>query len=113
MIQALCGLNRVISNVNIPNDGKQIPDLPESAVVETNAVFEYNKIRPVFAGALTPEIHELMNPHIQNQELVLQAALNGDKELLLQAFLQDPLLKGRAGKEEIRALMEDMLKATV
>ena len=33
LIKALCGLTRKISNVNIPNTGHQIANLPESAVV--------------------------------------------------------------------------------
>ena len=35
LIKALCGLTRVISNVNIPNTALQIPNLPAAAVVET------------------------------------------------------------------------------
>ena len=38
LIKALCGLERVVSNVNIPNTGMQIENLPAKAVVETNAV---------------------------------------------------------------------------
>ncbi|MCR5407060.1 MAG: alpha-glucosidase/alpha-galactosidase, partial [Lachnospiraceae bacterium] len=51
LIKALCGLTRVISNVNIPNTGLYIPNLPKDAVVEINAVFGRDSIRPVFAGA--------------------------------------------------------------
>ena len=40
LIKALCGLDRMVSNVNIPNTNLQIPNLPADAVVETNAVFE-------------------------------------------------------------------------
>ena len=38
LIKALCGLERVVSNVNIPNTGMQIGNLPAEAVVETNAI---------------------------------------------------------------------------
>ena len=34
LIKALCGLTRVISNVNIPNTAGQIPNLPKSGFVE-------------------------------------------------------------------------------
>lgn len=43
----------MISNVNIPNTAGQIPNLPASAVVETNAVFSRDSIAPIFAGNLT------------------------------------------------------------
>lgn len=50
LIKALCGLERVVSNVNIPNTGMQIGNLPAEAVVETNAIFERDTIRPILAG---------------------------------------------------------------
>ena len=68
LIKALCGLTRVISNVNIPNTAGQIPNLPKSAVVETNAVFSRDSIAPVYAGNLTEEIRQLMLPHVMNHE---------------------------------------------
>lgn len=113
LIKALCGLERVVSNVNIPNYARQIANLPENAVVETNAVFERGVIRPIYAGELIPEIKALIQPHVENHELVLKAALENDRESLVRAFMQDPLVKGRAGEGEIRTLVDDMLKATM
>lgn len=113
LMKALCGLERVISNVNIPNADRQISNLPANAVVETNAVFERDKIRPIYAGALRPEILELIQPHVENHERMIKAALEGEREQLYQAFLNDPLVKGRAGEKEIRQLAEDMLSATL
>lgn len=113
LMKALCGLERIISNVNIPNTSRQISNLPDDAVVETNAVFERDKIRPIYAGALKPDILELMLPHVENHERIIKAALEGEREQLYQAFLQDPLVKGRAGEKEIRQLAEDMLNATL
>lgn len=113
LIKALCGLERVVSNVNIPNTGRQIANLPENTIVETNAVFERDHIRPIYAGNLKPEIKELILPHVENHERVLKAALEKDRELLKEAFLHDPLMKGRAGEEEIRKLADDMLDATL
>ncbi len=39
LMKALCGLNRMVSNVNIPNTAGQIPNLPRTAVVETMRYF--------------------------------------------------------------------------
>lgn len=113
LIKALCGLERVVSNVNIPNTGRQIANLPENTIVETNAVFERDHICPIYAGNLKPEIKELILPHVENHERVLKAALEKDRELLKEAFLHDPLMKGRASEEEIRKLADDMLDATL
>ena len=68
LIKALCGLTRVVSNVNIPNTAGQIPNLPGEAVVETNALFERDAIRPVQAGYLPESIKALVMPHVENHE---------------------------------------------
>lgn len=114
LIKALCGLDRVISNVNIPNTSGQIPNLPKTAVVETNAVFERNHVRPILAGELPKQLYDLIIPHVENHERIYRAVANGmDRELIEEAFANDPLVKGRATKEEIHQLVEDMMAATL
>lgn len=115
LIKALCGLERVVSNVNIPNTYKQIANLPDTAVVETNAVFERDTIRPVMAGSMPEAVKELTLPHIENHERVLEAVMSEplNKELVVEAFLHDPLVKGRASEEEVKKLVEDMMEATL
>lgn len=113
LIKALCGLGRVVSNVNIPNTARQIPNLPENALVETNAVFERDHIRPIYAGAVPEAIRALLLLHIENHERVLEAALHPDAGLLLSAFRTDPLLRGKnRTEEELRALLRDMVRNT-
>lgn len=115
LIKALCGLERVVSNVNIPNTGRQIANLPESAVVETNAIFERDAIRPVLAGSIPENVRKLIMPHVENHERILKAAMEGsrDKELIVEAFLNDPLVKGRADETDVRKLVNDMMEATL
>lgn len=113
LIKALCGLRRMVSNVNIPNTDGQIPNLPRTAVVETNALFERNAIRPVMAGNVPSQVKTLLMPHIENHERVLKAALTGDRELVKEAFLTDPLVKDRVSEAEVENLVEDMLNATL
>lgn len=115
LIKALCGLERVVSNVNIPNTGRQIANLPETAVVETNAVFERDAIRPVLAGSVPEQVRELIMPHLENHNRIMQVVLgnNRDVELVAEAFMNDPLVKGRATREQIQALVRDMMAATL
>ncbi|MCR5585528.1 MAG: alpha-glucosidase/alpha-galactosidase [Lachnospiraceae bacterium] len=115
MIKALCGLGRKITNVNIPNFGHQIPNLPEEAVVETNALFERDEVRPLYAGPLNDNVKELVMPHINNHERIMKVVLGGNKDvdLVCEAFKNDPLMKGKANDAEIKQLVTDMMRATL
>ncbi len=113
LIKALCGLERVISNVNIPNKDKQITNLRTADIVETNAVFERDCIRPVIAGALPENILQLILPHLDNHETVLKAATTYDRALLVKAFKNDPLVKGRVSDKEVEQLVDDMIENTM
>lgn len=113
LIKALCGLTRMVSNVNIPNSALQIANLPADAVVETNAVFERDAVRPLYAGKLPEDIRTLVMPHVENHETILRAALGCDREAVVRAFMNDPLVKGKkCGEKDIRQLVDDMLRAT-
>lgn len=112
LIKALCGLESIVSNVNIPNYGKQIKNLPANAIVETNALFERDAIRPVYAGEAPDNLVELIMPHIENHETVYKAAITCDKSLVIKAFENDPLIAGRLTKEETEKLVTDMIENT-
>ncbi|MDO4294391.1 MAG: alpha-glucosidase/alpha-galactosidase [Eubacteriales bacterium] len=113
LMKALCGLGRVISNVNLPNTAGQIPNLPRTAVVETNALFGQNSIHPVSAGEMPEEIYRLTLPHIQNHETILKASLTCDREMVTEAFLNDPLVKGKhCSRADVEALVRDMIENT-
>lgn len=113
LIKALCGLSRSISNVNLPNRGLQIPNLPETAVVETNAVFSRDSVRPIQAGKVPQKVKELLMPHIENHDRIYNAARRHDVELVVEAFLHDPLVMGKkCSEEDIRLLVKDMIAGT-
>lgn len=114
LIRALCGLDRMVSNVNIPNTNHQIPNLPADAIVETNAVFERDAIRPLIAGNLPENVKALIMPHIENHEYTLEAALACDKELVVRAFLNDPNVRSaKCSEEKVRKLVDDMIQGTM
>ena len=86
---------------------------PVQAVVETNAVFERDAIRPILAGDLPECVKELIMPAVENHEAILEAALTCNEELVVKAFMNDPQVKGRKCKEQdIRLLVKDMLDET-
>lgn len=112
LIRALCGLGRMLSNVNLPNRG-QIANLPLGAVVETNAVFDRDSVQPLLAGALPEDIRRLILPHVENHALTLEAALTCSREKVVQAFLHDPNTRAKCTDEgKLRALADDMIAGT-
>ena len=113
LIKALCGLNRSISNVNIPNSFLQIKNLPKSAIVETNAIFEGDRIRPIAAGRIPEGILAYIKPQTDNHDRILRAVLECNIDLVYEAFKFDTLINGRLSKKEIKCLVDDMIKGTM
>jgi len=113
LIKALCGLGQVTSNVNILNSNLQISNLPENTIVETNAIFERDAIRPIFAGLLPENILQLTTPHIKNHDRIFEAALTCNKDLVVEAFMNDPLVKGKISEKITRQLVDDMINNTI
>jgi galacturan 1,4-alpha-galacturonidase len=105
-MKALLGLGDFVTNMNIPNYG-QMPGIPEGSIVETNALITRDSIRPVFAGRLPADLQALTIRHAANQEMILKAALEKDKNLAFRAFINDPLMV--IGLDEARELFEEML----
>lgn len=108
-IKAILGLEEFITNVNLPNQG-QVQGIPEGAVVETNALFSRNSVKPVTAGKLPNNIQGLVERHVLNQETILKAALNKDKQLAFSAFVNDPLVD--IDLEQAEKLFDEMLNKT-
>ena len=113
LIKALCGLTQVVSNINVPNYGKQIKNLPENAIIETNALFQRDSIQPVYAGEIPEDVLGLIQPHVENHERIYKAAVTCDKEMVVEAFMADPLINGRLTKEETVQLVDEMIQNTI
>jgi alpha-galactosidase/6-phospho-beta-glucosidase family protein len=108
-IKALLGLGDLVTNVNLPNQG-QMKGTPEKAVVETNALFSRDSVRPLLAGEFPPEIQNLTITHVLNQETILKAVLTEDREIAFRALINDPLVTIDAGKA--RELFDGMIENT-
>jgi len=106
---ALLGLGDMMTNCNRPNVG-QIPNLPMDAVVESNAYFSSDSVRPLTAGPLPPGVLNLVEPHVRNQELLVEAALARDADLAFQAFFADPTIT--LPLDKAWRMFKEMLQAT-
>jgi len=110
IIKALSGHRDLTTNVNLPNNG-QMPDLPKDVVVETNAVFKYDKIEPVTTCGLPVDIRALVTHHVLSQEGIIEAVFEGDTEKAFRVFSHD-LAVQKLPLSDARSLFDEMRTAT-
>jgi len=96
-----------VQTVNVQNNGT-ISDLPDEVVIETNALIGASGPRPISIGALPLSIRGIIQLMKNVEELVIEAAIKGDRERLYQALLINPLVREEALAKD---LMEDLLEA--
>jgi alpha-galactosidase/6-phospho-beta-glucosidase family protein len=107
IVSAVANGRSVRTIVNLPNTG-QIDNLPRGAVVETLAEITSAGAQPLTVGPLPPGVLSTLEPHVVNQEMIAQAALEGDRRLALQAMVNDPLVHDL---EKARAILDGLLAA--
>lgn len=81
--------------VNLPNQGL-IANLPASAVVEVPGAIGAEGVRGVSVGRLPSAIAAVLTARALQQELTVDAAVSGSRELALQALVLDPLVPDSA-----------------
>lgn len=95
-------------NGNVPNTGI-IPNLPAEACVEVPVYAERQGFRPVYVGALPPQLAALNNISIAVEEMAVEAALTGDPRKVFQALAYDPLSCAVLSLSEIKRMVQTML----
>jgi len=92
MIHALRGRGRFVGAANLPNVG-QVDNLPRGAVLESTALFDWDGVTPLATGPLRPVLVSTLQNHIISQELTVEAALQGDRRLVVDAMLALPMIR--------------------
>lgn len=93
--------------LNIPNTGGLIPNLPTDAIVEVPGVISGMGIQGLGFPALPEGIAELCRRELTRSKIVVEAAATGDRDLALQALLLDPMV---TDIDTARAILDDMLR---
>ena len=107
IISSLQNQGELLTVANLPNLG-QVDNLPREAVVETLAVVSHGGLQPLAVGPIPRGLAGHMYKHVMNQELAIDAALAGDRDLALQSLLGDPMIKNY---EDAKNLLADLLEA--
>lgn len=96
-------------NGNVPNTGL-IPNLPDNACVEAPVYADKRGFRPIFVGNLPLQLAALNNVSIAVEEMAVEAAITGNPERVYQAICYDPLTASVLSLEEIRRMVNAMLR---
>ncbi len=107
VVAALLTGRAVHTVVNVPNQG-QISNLPPDVVVETWAQVDWNRITPACAGAVPSPVNGQLQLIVQEEELAVEAALTGQRRLVVQALAVSPAL---AQKDQAEELADELLAA--
>ncbi len=96
-----------VYSANLPNQG-QVPNLPPDAVVESPAMATAAGLRPIAQPPLSPGLAGTLATRFQWVETVVEAALTGDRKLVVQALLIDGAV---TSVDMARALADELLAA--
>jgi alpha-galactosidase len=110
VIESLIRRRNGIHVLNVPNRGA-IENLPTDAIVEVSCVVGGYGIQPIHVGSLPEPVAAMMRKHISAQNLMVEAALSTDRDLVLKAFLQDPAIAAKLTPEETVDLLNELLIA--
>src|SRR6478735_2680744 len=110
LIEAIVDNGNITLVVNAPNEGT-ISNLPDSAIVEVNAQINAYGIRPIQTGPLPETLAAHLRRFFDFQQQVVLAALSGDREQALHAFMLDPNTASRLDLDQTRTMMDELLEA--
>lgn len=96
-------------HLNVWNDGV-IANLPPCCV-EAPAYVDAHGIQPLHVGDLPPQCAGVLKKSIAVQELAVEAAVTGNREMVKQAVALDPLCGAVLNLEEIWAMCDEMFEA--
>jgi alpha-galactosidase/6-phospho-beta-glucosidase family protein len=96
--------------LNLPNRG-QVADLPPDVVVESICTADASGVRGRDVVTLPEPAAEALRAVVAAQELTVEAALTGRRDLVVEAMRTDPLAR-RVPDDAVGAMVDEMLAAT-
>jgi alpha-galactosidase len=102
--------NQIRINGNVNNSGL-ITNLPKDCCVEVPCLIDKNGINPCYVGKLPPQLAALNRTNINVQSLIVEAALNRNREAACNAVMVDPLTAALLTLDDIRKMVDEMFEA--
>jgi alpha-galactosidase len=97
-------------NGNVKNTGL-ITNLPEGCCAEVPCFVDRLGIHPVHVGDLPAHCAALCRSNVAVQELAVRGGMAGDRQLVLQAVLHDPLTAAVCGIDDVRRMVDELFAA--
>lgn len=101
------GTPRRLMAVNVPNRG-YLPNVAEGAIVEVGATVDGDGIHPDVMPPIAEPIAGHIAVQVELQNLIVRAALTGDRALALRAVMEDPAAPPSAAA--CRAMFDEMIR---
>lgn len=102
--------NQIRINGNVNNSGL-ITNLPQNCCVEVPCLVDKNGINPCYVGELPPQLAAINRTNVNVQSLIVEAALNRDREAAYHAVMVDPLTSALLTLDDIRKMTDEMFAA--
>ena len=96
-------------NANLRNKG-YVTNIDEGACVEVPVTIDREGLKVNGVYTLPDNISALVNHSAKLEEMAVKGAINGDKDLIFQAILQDPLTQSVCSMEEIYNMVQEMFE---
>jgi len=109
IIRAITCSDTYVGIMNLPNVG-QVGNLPYNAIVETYGVIDSTGAHALTFGDIPSGVKNILEHHIHQEEMTVEAALKGSREIALQVLLNDPL-SSRLTIPQAKQMLEELLEA--
>jgi alpha-galactosidase/6-phospho-beta-glucosidase family protein len=109
IIRSLTCREKYVGILNLPNE-QQVANLPENAIVESYGVIDATGSHAFPYGNVPAGVQNILEHHIRQQEMTVDAAMTGSRETALQVLLNDPL-SSRLTIPQAGQMLEELLEA--
>jgi 6-phospho-beta-glucosidase len=106
VLAAALGEDEIFRTVNLPNIG-QANNLPRGAVLESTTLINGDGFQPLCFGDLPPGIMAILMRILGTQELTVEAALQTDRKLAIQALVAGETVRTEAEAEKMMDVILD------
>lgn len=96
--------------MNVGNTGL-ITNLPNGCTVELPCIVDSSGIQPTYIGDLPIQCAALCRASVSVQEMTVEAALTGNKQMVKLAVLNDPLTAAVCTPTEVWSMVDEMFEA--